>query len=214
MDEREKKYWNVAREIVVEQINNIFQRFPEIGAYEHELKLLYAVEPMIMESALQRAVGEIITAPESEKGRLKRKYMLTERELEQLRRIRGDSLRGINDAVKTAVEIAKNDDSLKTFAARKGISHGKGVLKHGERKILVGSSLEAQLHELGHGLPAAYLMKEQGLPMPLARARAAGTPPEEDEAFAFAVAHHYLQKEVDDNFFKRASEKYGKKYQR
>jgi len=52
------------------------------------------------------------------------------------------------------------------------------------------------------------------VPPRAARVIAAIIPIEDDEAFAFAVSHHYTGKKVDGGFFKWVSEAYRDKYEK
>ena len=199
----------VAKEIAMEQVLRTFEKYPELKKYERELLKLYTVEPMLKRDVLVKAMGEILSAPEAEVERVKRKYMLTDTEIRELRELRKDD---VKSAAEDAAKYAERHKTMKTLAAKMEMTHGEGRLSPVFKKIYVSASEESALHEIAHALVAAYLAKEHRIHARAARTISAIMPPENDEAFAFAVSHHYMGIEPDESFFRWVNRAYRKEH--
>ncbi len=199
----------VAREIVMDNVLQTLEKYPELKKYKKELLKMYAVEPMLKRETLVKAMGEILGAPETEIERVKRKYMLTDAEIQELRRLRREDLKA---TANKAAKRAERHKTLKTLAARMELMHGEGKLSPAFKRMYVSASDESVLHEIAHAVVAAYLVKEHRVPARAARTISAIIRPEDDEAFAFAVSHHYLGKEPDEDFFKWVNREYRKEH--
>ena len=207
----EKPAKRVAREIVRERWNRIVERHPEFQEYKRELERLFKVEPYLERKLLHRAAMELVLAPGAEMNRLKKKYMLTDKEIELLQKYRELARRGrVPTAVQDVKSLLDGHESLKTLGARLQLEHKSGLTQPMHGKVNISADDETVYHELAHALVAAHIMKVNRIGPGAARLMSAMLPAHEDEAFAFAVSHHYLGMEPGEAFFQWVEERYGR----
>ncbi len=208
----EKPAKKVAREIVRERWREVIRSVPELRKYENEIHKLYSVEPDLHSEYLEKALAEILTAPEAETSRITKKYVLRRDEIRVLRSLRPEHIEDVHRSVRKAVNLAEKHRTLRTFAAReelKGVSgEVRGILRG---RVRTTAEDYAIYHELAHALEIAYIMKTRGLNPIIARLLGAiGVilPAEDREAFAFALSHHLMGHSPDPAFFRRIRRNY------
>ncbi len=208
----EKPAKKVAREIVRERWKRVIAQHPEFKNYERELERLFTVEPYLERKLLHRAAMELLVTPEGELGRIKKKYMLTDEELKKIRRYRELARKkSFLTALQDLKGVLEGHEGLKTLGARVQLLHKSGLTQPLHGKVHLSADEETIYHELAHAIVPAYLMRVMRIGPGAARIMSAIIPPHEDEAFAFAVSHHYLGLEPDDVFFQWVEKKYGEK---
>ena len=113
------------------------------------------------------------------------------------------------DDVEAAAERMEKHPTLRTLAARLQMLHRLGRVHPVERRIEIGAEDEGVYHELAHALVAAYVMKSLGVDPLAASTALMWIPIHDNEAFAYALSHHYLRIEPDADFFKAVNSVYG-----